>query len=91
MKELCCVCKKEMAVWIYMPGKKLEVYCDNCVSRGCSCNRYYTVGECVELPPTEHTNWKWIEENEEWTYLDEQGREDPCCEYMYDEDGWELQ
>ena len=32
----CCICAKK-AYWSYDPGK--ESYCENCVPRGCSCNR----------------------------------------------------
>ena len=40
MKHKCFKCPK-MAVWWYMPGRQnsdSDYYCDNCVSRGCSCN-----------------------------------------------------
>lgn len=36
----CFKCNK-MAVWYYMPWslrKDNSYYCDNCISRGCSCN-----------------------------------------------------
>jgi len=37
MKRLCNYCKTKMAVWVYMP-KDDRWYCDDCISRGCSCN-----------------------------------------------------
>lgn len=91
MKELCCVCKKETAIWLYLPGRYGESYCDNCVSRGCTCNHHYIKGERADPPPMDHSDWKWIEENEVWSDLDSLGREYPCCEYMYEEDGWEKE
>lgn len=36
-----CKCGKP-AVWLYMPGD--GQYCDDCVSRGCSCNIDYETG-----------------------------------------------
>lgn len=39
MKPLCFKCPK-LAVWEYAPGKRQsdDYYCDDHVSRGCSCN-----------------------------------------------------
>lgn len=39
MKQLCDKenCKK-MAVWYYMPASEDVYYCDEHISRGCSCN-----------------------------------------------------
>lgn len=38
----CYVCKKNItSYWLYMPGnsKKDDIYCNDCVPRGCSCNQ----------------------------------------------------
>lgn len=75
-----------------MPGT--SVYCDDCVPRGCSCNNYYVDVNAYhppldspEMPEgIEGEDWKWIEPNKVWCYIDKKGREYPCCEYFYDED-----
>lgn len=48
----------------------------------------------------EGVNWKWVEKPETdkerattkeeglFVYLDEEGREEPCCEFMYNKDGF---
>jgi hypothetical protein len=38
IKVRCDVCHAKMAQWNYMPGKEYNYHCDDCVSRGCSCN-----------------------------------------------------
>jgi hypothetical protein len=89
-KEI-CKCGKP-AVWFYMPGSSL--YCDDCVPRGCSCNEhhvdinaYHPPLDSPHLPEGEvGIDWKWIEINQVWCYIDNKGREFPCCEYMYDND-----
>jgi hypothetical protein len=56
----------------------------------------------AEVPKgTEGKDWKWVEEpatehssaitKEDglFVYLDEKGREYPCCEYWYEENGWD--
>lgn len=98
-KEL-CDCGK-IATWVYMPGYSgggNPYSCDDCVHRGCGCNNYYVDVnayhpplENPELPDGEEgKDWKWIEVGKEWCYIDELGREYPCCEYEYEEDGWEI-
>lgn len=94
--KLCDTCSKEVAVWSYMPGS--GDFCENCVPRGCSCNRELTpenpsanyggmnVGSC---PPKE--NFKWIEEGLVWTNTDELGREYPCCEFSHHKDGIDIE
>jgi hypothetical protein len=59
-----------MAVWFYMPStSRLDVaFCDEHVSRGCSCN---------------------IDPNTGIEDTDEQGRLFPCCEYLFDNRGWD--
>lgn len=79
MKIKCLKCGK-LATWFYMSADSDDhAYCDNCVPRGCLCNEYPIDGNCENLDPN---NWK--------EDLDEQGRKLPCCEYWYDENGWEL-
>lgn len=90
-KEL-CECGK-MAVWVNMPGFSSgdsPYFCDDCVPRGCDCN-YYDISE--ELPQgIENVDWKYhSKEKQLFTYLDDQGREEPCCEYWYDEDGFDIE
>lgn len=95
--ELCDCGKK--AIWVYAPGfasGESPYFCDDCVPRGCSCNHHYVKQEAYDPPldkpdlPTEKDNpIKWIEENKIWVHLDEKGREYPCVEYWYDEDGFE--
>lgn len=103
-KEKCARCKTKMAVWIYMPGNG-NYYCNDCVSRGCSCNYHYNKPDTDghrDIPKgIEGKDWKWVEQEatkEEkaivkadglFVYIDEEGREYPCCEYDYDEDGFD--
>jgi hypothetical protein len=100
-KEICSRCKKNVAVWDYMPGfssGRSPYFCDECVSRGCECNHnyvdidsYHPPLENPELPEgEENIDWKWIEKNKVWTNIDHKGREYPCVEFTYDENGWEV-
>jgi hypothetical protein len=104
-KELCGSCNLKEAVWTYGPGYSngfSSEFCDDCVPRGCSCNyRYIDVnayhpplGE-PDLPEDEGEegkDWKWVdEEKTHWCRIDEHGREYPCAEFWYDEDGWETE
>ena len=66
-------------------------------------NAYYPPMDDDEIEqPTgiEDVDWKWIVKEKDnhmeeikkgvcWTSLDEKGREYPCCEYEYDEDGFD--
>ena len=90
MKDL-CDCGK-VAVWCYLPGYcngDNPNHCDDCVPRGCTCN-YHSIQEEYDDQPegVEGVDYKWISETI-WTEIDDQGREYPCVEYDYDEDGWE--
>lgn len=101
-KEL-CDCKKK-ATWIYLPGYGnggSPYSCDECVNRGCSCNHHYVRVDAYHPPldnpdlPTkedgaENVDWKWIEKDKIWVHLDEKQREYPCCEYLYDVDGFDI-
>lgn len=105
MKKL-CDCGK-IATWVYAPtytGKGINgdnpYSCDDCVPRGCSCNNYHTdinayhpPLDSPELPEGEEgKDWKWVDINKgEWTNIDEKGREYPCCEFFYDEEGWDIE
>lgn len=97
-KEL-CDCGK-IAVWCYMPGYssgKSPYHCDDCVPRGCECNHNYCNVDAYH-PPLETGNlpegdegvdWKWIDEGKIYTPLDNEGREYPCVEFMFDQSGFE--
>jgi hypothetical protein len=87
-KEI-CKCGN-MAVWTYLPGD--SSYCDSCVPRGCDCNVRHVedYGETEsEHDGEEDKGWRWIVPGKIWERIDDNGRRFPCCEYMYDEDGFE--
>lgn len=81
-----CKCGK-IATWMYMPSGELSekdsYKCDNCVPRGCSCcwvpKDDIDVFDDIAMSNPEN----YYEE------LDNQGRKLPCCEWWYDEEGWE--
>jgi hypothetical protein len=76
--DMCVQCGKK-AQWIYTPDG--VTYCDDCVPRGCSCNHEY-VNDIHSLPlPEKESDYKWIEEGVYWCYVDDKGREYPCCEF----------
>ncbi len=89
------------ATWIYMPGHgegESPLYCDECVHRGCECREYSIVSEHYHPPGgifpkgIEGVDWKWTnEEKTYWCELDEKGREYPCCEYEFFEEGIEKE
>ncbi len=88
--KLKCKCGR-VATWLYMPNES-HYCCDDCVPRGCTCwiesiecedgSLYYPQG-------IEGKDWKWIEENQLWEKLDGEGKQMPCCEWWYDEEGWD--
>ena len=81
-----CDCGK-LGTWMYIPFG--WVVCDECIDnhRGCSCNVRHVD---QEAPPNTNMNgWKWLIENETWTPLDQNGKEYPCIEFDYQEDGYE--
>jgi hypothetical protein len=94
-KEL-CDCGK-MAVWDYMPGYSgggNSYSCDDCVHRGCSCN-YGNILDgdesgTDEPEGVEGKDFIWIDDST-WTSVDENGKESPCAEYWYSEEGWEVE
>lgn len=94
--EICRSCNTNIATWFYMPaGDDDRYYCDDCVPRGCSCNRYYAADD---LNPLSEETVKYFDENEvettkdaAWAYfvpVDENGEQFPCCEYTYEENGF---
>lgn len=95
LKKLCDKCLKEFAVWSYMPGD--GDFCENCVPRGCSCNRELTpenpdaVYDGLNVGIIPNGNFKWLREGLVWTHVDELGREYPCCEFSYDKDGVDIE
>jgi hypothetical protein len=55
-------------------------------------NAYHPQLSAPILPDGEEgKDWKWIESGKIWCNIDELGREYPCCEYMYSEDGWDIE
>lgn len=95
MNKANCDCGK-MAVWCYMPSGMSgnNCFCEDCVNRGCSCNEMYVKEEMPSLSRSypegiENKDWKWKIEDIIWIQLDGEGKELPCCEYMYEKDGWE--
>ena len=98
-KEL-CKCGK-MAVWIYMPGYskgQSPFHCDDCVPRGCACEMWslkeMTPEEYYKDSPDFDKSWvKYLDGEYEgyWVPVDDMGRKWPCCEYHYDEEGFDLE
>jgi len=99
-----CDCGKT-AVYTYMPASDSSenpYYCDDCISDenndGCSCNWHWigtnaSVEDAweIELPEgVEGKDWRWVNDKKEyWISLDDRGRPYPCCEFDYDENGYE--
>jgi hypothetical protein len=94
-KEVCQNCNKK-AQWIYMPSCEGSPYfCDDCVPRGCFCNYEYAnckdQPELNQDPPEDKTKFKWLDEEKNgWTPIDKKGREYPCVEYSYCEEGFDV-
>jgi len=94
--KLKCECGK-LATWYYMPDKNEWACCDACVPRGCSCNELdvnrIIDGEVYESLPNEEwlegKDWEWVIKDKRWRDLDGEGRQIPCCEWAYDEKGWD--
>jgi hypothetical protein len=95
-----CDCGQK-ATWLYMPGFRegSPFFCDSCVHRGCSCNHrcidinaYHPPLDNPDIPEgVEGVDWKWVELDKVWCTIDDQGREWPCCEYEYDNEGFEIE
>lgn len=85
-----CDCGK-IAVWCYMPGFEgapNDCFCDDCVPRGCSCND--RLKDDLKWETMEEYGKLWENDDNIITDLDEQGRQLPCCEYLYEEEGFEI-
>ena len=65
----CTFCHFRKAIWWYGPG--YEQACEECVPRGCDCNKDPVDGDCDNIDPA-----NWVEA------IDEKGRKWPCCEWM---------
>lgn len=93
--KLKCKCGK-LAVWNYMPGGDDRLCCEDCVPRGCTCNQINSQievdGEIFPCLPhddmIEGKDYKRIDE-QWWEDLDGEGRQLPCCEWFYNESGWD--
>jgi len=91
--KLKCKCGK-IATWCYMPAEEWAC-CDDCVPRGCTCwhNPIQLDDEegIIDNYPEgiEGKDWEWIDKNKYWRELDGEGRQLPCCEWWYDEKGWD--
>ena len=83
--KLICNCGK-IATWLYLPSA-VFMCCDDCVPRGCTCNQY----SYSEFEPegTEGLDWKQSEFDGFWEELDGFGRQLPCIEWTYKENGWD--
>lgn len=101
LKCKCSICGKT-ATWIYLPSTNYrQMYCDDCVPRGCTCN----VEDVETLPVEDKTNTIWWSKSDYengrfekfskskrknsfyYEKLDEKGRRNPCCEFDYDANG----
>ena len=99
-KIKCCKRKKKDDAWLQIPGHDdgNDFFCDDCVTRGCSCNQY----AFEEFNFNSNHNSNYIFWNKELTKstdtikddtfyyepVDERRRRYPCCEYDYEEDGF---
>lgn len=89
-KELCNC--GALAIWCYAPGYSSGAnphFCNECVPRGCECNHRSLLEDYDNSPTDDDAPYIWISEKT-WTRIDSEGRQYPCCEYDYDEDGWEI-
>lgn len=105
-KHLCSFCKVNLAQWVYMPSGEDRYWCDHCISSpeddGCSCNwRYLDINayhpplDNPEYPEgVEGVDWKWVNGQESagaWQSIDKKGRPYPCCEFDFEEEGFDIQ
>jgi hypothetical protein len=74
MADAKCMTCGAKAIWENMPSGCFGEYCDDCVPRGCGCNRSFD-------PETDE--WDGPEDT------DDEGRLLPCVEYWYHTDGFE--
>jgi hypothetical protein len=85
-----CKCG-QLGVWCYMPGSMdWPYFCDDCVPRSCICN-HYSVTEVDKPTGVEGVDWQWVDvEKTLYCSIDEKGRQQPCCEFSYEEAGYEI-
>ena len=90
-----------VATWFYMPsGKGRRFFCDEHVPRGCR----FCIDKMVHEDgmPASDARVKWRGEDDElhderqdgldaYCYVDEKGRPAPCCEFMYCNNGFEIE
>ena len=99
MKEQCNC--GQVATWVYGPGYRngdSPFFCDDCVPRECQCNHRYVDVNAYDPPldqpempwGVENKDWKWIEIDKVWEYIDDNGKPYPCVEFEYDSNGFEL-
>ena len=94
-----CDCGKK-ALWWYAPATNdtsNRYFCDECVPRSCSCNyRYVNVDayspplDEPDMPTVADEPYVWIEPDVLWVHVDDRGRQHPCVEFWYDEDGYAV-
>ena len=83
-QKIKCFKCRNIAVWVYAPrgNSPGDYYCDDCVSRGCSCNLiHFEEDEGYELLSDD-------QKSEE--LKDNSGRLLPCCEFWYDKEGFDI-
>ena len=83
-----CKCGK-IAVWCYMPGEKDCFCCDDCVPRGCSCNIELKDELVTDDLTQEQYEELYKDKNNLVEQRDDKNRKRPCCEWWYDEEGFE--
>lgn len=100
-EKILCDCGK-LAVWCYVPGYRdgsSPYVCDDCVNRECECGHRYIDPHSYDPPlesedhpiGIEGVDWIWVSyEKKAWQKIDEKGRPYPCCEYHYDQDGFDV-
>lgn len=89
-----CECGK-IATWWYMPASTIKFdpfYCDDCVPRGCDCQTRHVREPNLEeddLPTADDLPFKWVKFGKIWKHVDENGRDLPCVEFDYSEEGYD--
>ena len=101
MKKICSICNKNVATWFYAPSSDDDpFYCDDCVPRGCSCNVYSLEEFPNDIPNKNVIFWdkdivnstlQRTPDSVFYEIVDNNGRRYPCCEYWYDENGWDFE
>lgn len=96
-KRLCSKCYNKMATWCYLPDD--TYYCDDCVPRGCNC-RLHEITDNITPKSNQRvlywdetmtTSTKEKQPNQRFfEYVDEKWRRYPCCEFIFDEIGFDV-